>query len=617
MKTENGLLIHQHGDEGSNRTDVGRPISTGLGRWLPGIRVVREYKWAYARSDVQAGLILSALLVPAGMAYAEASGLPPIYGLYATLVPLTAYALFGPSRILVLGPDSALSPLIAAVLVPLAAGDSARAVALGGALGVLVGLMLIGAGLARLGFITELLSKPVRYGFINGIALTVLVSQVPNVLGFSVEATHLVPRMVEIARGVDAGLTNPTALALGLGSLVLILVLKAWVPRFPGILLAVVLATVAVSRFGLTEQGISVVGQVPRGLPSFALPSVRWSDLGLLLGSAAGISLVAFADTSVLSRTYAIRAGSRVDPNREMVALGIANAAAGLFQGFPVSSSASRTPVAESAGAKTQVTGLVGALAVAALLVLVPGLLTDLPTAALGAVVIAAAIGLAEVSGVRRLFRERQSEFWLSMAAFLSVALLGVRLGIAIAVGLSLLNFIRLAWWPHDALLGRAPGVKGYHDIDRYGSAQQVPGLVLYRFDAPLFFANAQLFGDSVRRLVAEAEPPARWVVLAAEPITDVDATAADMVKDLAAELRVSGVELAFAELKDPVKDRLERYGLVDSLGSDRFFPTVGVAVKAYVREAGVGWTDWEDAADAFRSGSAARERIPPSGELE
>lgn len=570
---------------------------TGVGRWLPGVQMLRGYQWAYLRSDVQAGLILTALLVPAGMAYAEASGLPPIYGLYATLVPLIAYAIFGPSRILVLGPDSSLSPLIAAALLPLAAGDRARAVALAGALGILVGLILIGTGLARLGFITELLSKPVRYGFINGIALTVLVSQVPNVLGFSVRSTDLVGRVVELARGVAAGFTNQTSLALGLGSLALILVLRQWAPRAPGILLAVILATVAVGVFGLTEHGVTVVGRVPRGLPAMVLPSLRWSDMGLLLGSAAGISLVALADTSVLSRTFAARVGHRVDPNREMVALGIANAVTGLFQGFPISSSASRTPVAESAGAKTQVTGLVGAAAVAGLLAFAPALLTDLPTAALGAVVIAAAIALAEVSGVRRLFQERPSEFWLSMVAFLSVALLGVLMGIAIAVGLSLLNFIRLAWWPHDALLGRAPGVKGYHDIGRYGSAEQVPGLILYRFDAPLFFANAHLFGEKVRRLVSEAEPPARWVVVAAEPITDVDTTAADVVEELAAELRVAGVELAFAELKDPVKDHLERYGLMDRLGRGRFFPTVGVAVKAYVRETGVGWTDWEDAA--------------------
>ena len=579
-------------------------VHNRVGRWPPGLQMVRGYRRAYVRSDVQAGLILSAILVPAGMAYAEASGLPAVYGLYATLVPLIAYAIFGPSRILVLGPDSALSPLIAAALLPLAGGDQARTVALAGALGIVVGLILIGTGLARLGFITELLSKPVRYGFINGIALTVLVSQVPKVLGFSVDSTDLVGRVVEIARGVAEGLTNPASFALGMGSLALILVLRRWAPRVPGILLAVILATVAVSRFGLTEQGVSVVGAIPRGLPSFVLPSVRWSDMGLLLGSAAGIALVAFTDTSVLSRAFAARAGCRVDPNREMVGLGIANAVTGLFQGFPVSSSASRTPVAESAGAKTQVTGLVGAAAIAGLLVFAPGLLHDLPTAALGAVVIAAAIGLAEVAGVRRLFRDRQSEFWLSMAAFLGVALLGVLPGIAIAVGLSLLNFIRLAWWPHDAVLGRAPGVKGYHDIDRYGSAEQVPGLILYRFDAPLFFANAHLFGDTVRRLVDEAEPPTRWVIVAAEPITDIDTTAADVVEQLAAELKAAGVELAFAELKDPVKDRLERYGLVERLGRERFFPTVGVAVKAYVQEAGVGWTDWEEAAGTSHSGS-------------
>jgi high affinity sulfate transporter 1 len=574
--------------------------SSGIGRWLPGLQTLRSYQRSWLPRDVVAGVVLTALLVPAGMGYAEASGLPAIYGLYATIVPLVIYAIVGPSRILVLGPDSSLAPLIAAAILPLAAGNEGEAVALAGMLAIFSGALCVLAGLARFGFIAELLSKPVRYGYMNGIALTVLLSQLPKLFGFSVDAEGVIAEARAFVRGVADGETNTVALVIGVACLLVILGFRRWRPQIPGVLVAVVGATVAVGVFGLAERyDLSVVGPLPKGLPSFEIPSVSFDHLQALVAGAVGIALVSFADTSVLSRTFAIRGGYRVDPNQELVALGAANVAAGFFQGFSVSSSSSRTPVAEAAGAKSQATGLVGALAIALMLLLFPNVVRNLPDSALAAVVITAAIGLIEVAGVRKLYRVHRTEFALSIACFLGVALLGVIEGIFIAVALSLLNFIRRAWRPHHAVLGRADDVKGYHDVTRYPDARRVPGLVLFRWDAPLFFANAEEFADEVRQAIASSPTPVRWVVVAAEPITDLDTTAADVLKEVDGELAAQGIDLRFAEMKDPVKDRLKRYALFERFGDDHFYPTIGAAVGAYVDAMGVDWTDWEDRSSA------------------
>ena len=551
-----------------------------------------------------AGIVLTALLVPAGMGYAEASGLPAIYGLYATIVPLVVYAVVGPSRILVLGPDSSLAPLIAAAILPLAAGSEEQAVALAAMLAILSGGLCVLAGLARFGFIADLLSNPVRYGYMNGIALTVLLSQLPKLFGFSVDAEGVIPEARAFVVGVADGETNRAALVIGVACLIVILGFKRWRPKVPGVLVAVVGATVAVGVFGLAERyGLSVVGPLPKGLPSFQLPSVPAGDLGALVAGAIGIALVSFADTSVLSRTFAIRGGYRVDPNQELVALGAANVAAGLFQGFSVSSSSSRTPVAEAAGARTQLTGVVGALAIALMLLFFPNLVRNLPDAALAAVVISAAIGLIEAKGVRKLYRVHKTEFALSIVCFLGVAVLGVIEGIFIAIALALLDFIRRAWRPYDAVLGRVDDVKGYHDVTRYPDAKRIPGLVLFRWDAPLFFANAEVFADRLRQAIASSPTPVRWAVVAAEPITDLDTTAADALRELDRELAAEGVDLRFAEMKDPVKDRLKRYALYERFGDDHFYPTVGAAVSAYLDATGVTWTDWEDRAAPVRPG--------------
>ena len=568
----------------------------GLSRWIPALTTLRTYQRSWLPKDLTAGLVLTAILLPVGMGYAEAAGLPAIYGLYATIVPLLAYAIFGPSRILVLGPDSSLAAIIAATILPLAAGDPERLVALAGMLALLTGGLCILAGLLRFGFVTDLLSKPVRLGYMNGIALTVLVSQLPKLLGFSATGEGLVQEAISLVRGVAQGMMNWTAFAIGATSLAVILIFKRLWPKIPGVLIVVIGATIVVSIFDLaTTAGVSVVGPLPQGLPSFKIPIVSLDDLAALAAGAVAIALVSFADTSVLSRTFALRGGFQVDQNQELVALGAANMFTGLFQGFSISSSASRTPVAESAGAKTQLTGVVGALCIALLLLFAPALLQNLPSAVLGTVVISACLSLVDVKGVARLYRLRLSEFVLSIVCFLGVALLGVIQGIFVAVALALLLFIWRAWRPYDAVLGRVDGLKGYHDITRYPEARRIPGLVLYRWDAPLFFANAEVFREHVLQAIAGAPTPTKWVVVAAEPVTDIDTTAAEALSALDDDLARVGIELCFAEMKDPAKDRLKRYGLFTKIGAHLFFPTVGQAVDGYLEVHGVEWTDWEE----------------------
>jgi high affinity sulfate transporter 1 len=568
---------------------------TRVERWVPGLRTLREYQRSWLASDLVAGLVLTALLVPVGMGYAQAAGLPPITGLYATIGPLVVYAAMGPSRVMVLGPDSSLAAVIAAVILPLGGDDPETAVALAGALAVLTGLIILVAGMARLGFVTELLSRPVQLGYLYGIAVTILVGQLPRLCGFSIEGRGLLTEIRDVARGVADGQVNRAALAVGVTGIVVILLLRRFWRTVPGVMVAVLVGIAAVTLFDLDEEGVQVLGVLPQGLPTLALPAVELADLGALFSGALGIALVAVADTTVLSQSLAAQRDETVDPNQELRALGAANMAAGLFQGFAISSSASRTPVAVAAGARSQLTPLVGAVAIALLLVAAPGALRNLPLPMLAAIVITAAVGLIDAPGVRRLYRVRRSEFVLWLAAFLGVALLGVLLGIFVAILLSLADFVRRAWRPHDAVLGRVDELKGYHDIDRHPSARLIPGLLLYRFDAPLFFANAGFFRRRVHQLVAEATRPVRWVVVAAEPITDVDTTAADILQQLLEELRQQDVTLAFAEAKGPVKDRLRRYGLLDAIGPDRFFPTIGTAVNAYVEATGTTWVDWEE----------------------
>jgi high affinity sulfate transporter 1 len=558
-------------------------VGSSVARFVPGFRLVRTYRREWVRADLLAGLGLIALLVPQGMAYAELAGLPPVTGLYTTLVALLAYAAFGPSRILVLGPDSALGPLIAAALLPLigAGGDPTKAVALAGMLALLMGALCVAAGFARLGVLAELLSKPVRIGFLNGIAVVVFVGQLPHLFGFSSDAHGLADEARTFVRGVGDGRTVPAALLVGLGTLAVILVAHTLRPGIPGVFLAIVGAGIATAALDLTVHGVTVVGAIPSGLPVPTFPAVGLADVGSLLAAAAGMAFVTLTDTTVLSRSLAAKRGEQIDANQEIVALGAASIAAGLFQGFPVSVSASRTAVAESSGSRTQMTGVVAATGIVVVLVAAAGLGRFLPTSALAAVIISASLALFDVRSLIWLGRVRRSELLLSLGALLGVGILGVLPGIGVAIALSLGDFVRRAWRPYD--------------IDRHPEAQEIPGLVLLRFDAPLFFANANAFTDRVIAAIDERGETIRWVIVAAEPITDIDTTAAEGLEELLDELESRGVELAFAELKGPVKDRLRRYDLYERVGDEHMFPTLGTAIDGYLAATGTVWADWSD----------------------
>ena len=558
-------------------------------RRMPGLVVLRTYQPRWLAKDVVAGLVLSALLVPQGMAYAELAGLPAVTGLYTSILCLVGYAIFGPSKILVLGPDSSLGPMIAATILPLlgAGGDPALAVALASLLALFTGAIMVLAGVGKLGFIADLLSKPTMLGYMNGLALTILVGQLSKLFGFSVEADTFLGELTGFVSGMAQGESVRAAAAIGIGALMLILVFQRFAPKLPAVLIAVVAAIIAATVFSLQAKGVVLVGVLPQGLPSFTIPKVGWSYVAPLVGGALGISLVALADTISTSSAFADRRGEEVDGNREMVGLGAANLAAGLFQGFPVSTSGSRTAVAEQSGSNTQVTGLVGAMVITVMLMLVPGLLQELPQPTLAAVVIAASLSLADIPATRRLWSQSRTEFILSIGAFAGVVLLGVLLGIAVAIALSVANVFRRAWWPYQATLGRRPGVKGYHDIARHPDAEQLPGCTIFRFDAPLIFANSRTFRDQIRG-IAVASPSPGWIIVAAEPLTDVDITACDMLEDLVQALDRQGVTLVFAEMKGPVKEKARQFGLGTTIPDDRFFPTLGTAVAAWKAQAGI-----------------------------
>ena len=554
---------------------------------LPGARALAGYRRSWLPRDIVAGLVLVTLLVPQGMAYAELAGLPAITGLYASVTCLLAYALFGPSRILVLGPDSALASMIAATIVAIIGsnGSPERAIALASMLALMVGAIMLIAAFAKLGFVADLLSKPTQIGYMNGLALIILVGQLPRLFGFSVGANGLIDEARAFVHGLAAGRAVPAAIAVGGGSLVLILALGRLLPRVPGVFVAVVASIAASVAFDLGTHGVKLVGTLPQGFPPFTVPGPHVSDLPLLAAGAASIALVALTDTISTASAFAARTGEEVNGNGEMIGIGTANVAAGFFQGFPVSTSASRTAVAEQAGAKTQLTGVVAAALIVLMVVLVPGLLRDLPQPTLAAVVIAASLSLANIPATVRLWRQRRSDFVVSITALLGVALLGVLPGIGIAVAFSIFDVFRHVWWPYQTTLGRVPGIRGYHDRQQHPDAQVPPGLVIFRFDAPLLFANARTFREHLRHFAA-ADPPPTWIVIAAEPITDIDTTAADMLLALDEELNAKGISIVFAELKDPVRAKLERYELVGPLKPSHFYPTVHAAVDAYEQRA-------------------------------
>jgi high affinity sulfate transporter 1 len=541
------------------------------------VGLLRNYRRSWLRADLVAGLVLATLLVPQGMAYAELAGLPAVSGLYTTVACLVGYAVMGPSRILVLGPDSAVSPLIFAAIVPLLGStkDPATALELAGMMALLVGAIQIGLGVAKLGFVADLLSKEVKVGYMNGLAVVIIVGQLPKLCGFSTDASGFVDEVRAFVADLDE--TNSVTLLVGAVCLLLLFGLPHVSRALPAILVVILAATVVSEVLDLAAHGVTTVGALPQGLPRPAVPWTSLGDVGPLFVAALGITLVSLTDTIAVSASFAARRGDVVSPDQEMIGVGSANVAAGFFQGFAVSSSASRTAVADTAKAKSQVTGLVGAAAVIALLLFFNSLLAALPQTVLAAVVIAAAISLVDLGSLRRYWRVRRTAVLVSLVASVAVILLGVLEGILFAIGLSILLFFRSNWWPHGEVLAHRP-VGGWHAVDGSDTSDELHGILVFRWEAPLFFANSGIFRRQLSSLVREKN--ARWVVLQCEAITDIDVTAADMLEQLDNDLDNRGIHIAFVELRTRLHHQVGRYGLFETaLNREHFYDSIEAAI--------------------------------------
>lgn len=555
-------------------------MKQNLAHWLPGTAQFTDYQRSWLRGDVLAGVTVAAYLVPQVMAYATVAGLPPVAGLWAALVPMGVYALLGSSRQLSVGPESTTALMTATALAPLVVGDPARYAAMAAMLALLVGAICLVAGLCGLGFLADLLSRPVLVGYMTGVAVIMISGQLDKVSGVEVTGDEFVDQIRSFASGL--GSVHVPTVVLSAAVLALLLLLYRIAPRFPGPLVAVLAATAVVWLFSLDDKGIRVVGGIPAGLPVPTLPPVAMTELLALAIPAAGIAVVAFSDNALTARTFAARKGDTIDASAELRALGICNLTTGVTQGFPVSSSGSRTALGDTVGSRTQLYSLV--MLATVLLVMLAGrnLLEHFPMAALGALVVYAALRLIDAAEFRRLARFRRSELFLAVATTVAVLGFGVLYGVLVAIALSLMDTLRRIARPHDSVLGYVPGVAGMHDVDDYPDARPVPGLVVYRYDAPLFFANAENFRERALAAVEAADGPVEWFVLNAEAQVDPDLTAVDALEQLRRDLTARGIVFAMARVKSDLRDDLVAAGFIDRVGADRIFPTLPTAVEAF-----------------------------------
>jgi sulfate permease, SulP family len=548
--------------------------------WAPGLEQFRGYERGWLRGDVVAGVTVAAYLVPQVMAYATVAGLPPVVGLWAALVPLAVYAVLGSSRQLSVGPESTTALMTATALAPLAADDPGRYAALAAAAALVVGLMCFAAGLIRLGFLAELLSRPVLIGYMAGVAAIMIASQLGKVSGVDVEGEEFLDQVRSFIAGL--GEVHWPTIVLAVSVLVVLLVLAWLTPRIPGPLIAILAAALVVSVFSLDRNGIKVVGDIPSGLLTPGFTAIPLADLMAMVIPVAGVAIVAFSDNVLTARTFAVRHGYDVDANAELRALGVCNVGAGLMHGFPVSSSGSRTALGDAVGSRTQLYSIVMLVAVLVVMLFGRGVLATFPTAALGALVVYAAMRLVDIPEFKRLARFRRSELILALLTTAAVLVFGVLYGVLVAITLSILDLLRRVARPHDAIQGIVPGVAGMHDIDDYPDANVVPGLLVYRYDAPLFFANAENFRKRALAAIREYPGTVEWFVLNAEANVEVDLTALDALKQLRDELERLGIEFGMARVKQDLRDELEAAGLVDKIGEDRIFMTLPTAIEAY-----------------------------------
>ncbi len=554
-------------------------LTNGHHRWPPGLVTLRGYQRAWLRGDLIAGVTVAAYLVPQVMAYAGVAGLPPVTGLWAALPALACYAVLGSSRLVSLGPESTTALMTAVAIGPLAAGNPARYAALAAMLALLVRLLAVVAWLARLGFIADLLSRPVLVGYLAGVALIMIAGQLGRLTGVQVTGETFIPQVASLAGRLAQ--VNPGDVLIAAAVLVFLFTAQSRWPRLPGPLAAVLLSTAVCAIFGLGKHGVALVGHIPAGLPTPGLPKVDLTDVRELMLPALGVLLVAFSDDVLTARAFE-RGGESIDANQELLALGVSNAGAGLLRGFPISSSGSRTAIGLAAGAHTQAYSLTALASILGVLLFARPVLASFPEAALGAIVIYAAVRLIDVQAFRKLAAFRRSEFMLALATCAGVLVFDILYGVLAAVALSVAELLWRVGRPHDAIQGLVPGLAGMHDVDDYPQAETIPGLVVYRYDAPLFFANAQDFRR--RALAAAGHGPgrARWFVLNTEANVEVDYTALEAVEAVRAELSRRGTIFALARVKQDLLDDLEAFGLAGKIGAERIFPTLPTAVAAY-----------------------------------
>ena len=554
-----------------------------LARLAPGLEKLLDYRRADFRYDLVAGLSVAAVALPVGVAYAQLAGFNPAVGLYSSILPLVAYAIFGTSRQLVLGPDAATCALVAAAVAPLAGGDDHLYLSLSITLAFLAGLFCIGASFLRLGALADFLSKPILVGFLNGIALSIILGQIGKIFGFPITSGGIVPRLVEFVSKL--GLTHGPTLAVGLGTFAVIALSSRLLPRTPAALVAMILAAVVVKLFGLEAHGIQAVGEVPAGLPVLRIPTFPVDLMPKLFEEAAGLALVSFSSMMLTSRSFAAKNRYEVDADREFAALGAANIISAISQGFAVSGADSRTAMSDAAGGRTQVTGLVAAATVAAVLMFFTGPLRYVPIAALGAVLVKAALSLVDLGALRQLYQMDRREFALSILATLGVVAVGAIEGILVVVVLALLQFVWLVSRPKVEILGEVSDIPGFHAVDRHPSATTIPGLILFRFNAPITFFNAPYFKRAVMMAADRAGSELKWFVIDMIAVTLIDATGIFAIDDIAAILGERGIVFAAAGRQTEWRHWAEKRDFKLQASGARMFPTLRAAVKTYRRE--------------------------------
>jgi SulP family sulfate permease len=518
-------------------------------------------------------------MIPSVLAYAELMGLPPQHGLYAALVPLLIYPFFGSSRQVIVGPDIAISLLIASAIAPLARGDPARAAALAATVAVMSGILLLLGARFKIGAVADFLSKPVLVGYMTGAALILMASQLDKLFGLHLKSTDFFPRLLELVRTV--GQSHRPTLILGLGLLALLIGLRRFAPKIPPALVVVVVAIALAHRFDFQALGIALVGSIPQGIPKFALPSLDWSDIHALAPAVIGIALLTYTEAILLARAFGAKNNYEVNPNQELTALGMADVGAGLFQGFAVTGSQARTTINDAAGGKTQLTSLVAAAALLVFLLFLTPLMAQLPLVALAAILIYGGFTLVEFDVMVRIYRYYPRSSLLAALTTLGVLAVGVIPGILVGVSLSLLGLIKRISHPPDAVLTQVPG-NGFHDLGVSHQAQTIPGLIVYRFYAPLLFSNAGYFLERVRQLIASSPAPVRWFLLDAQAITDIDVTAAETLHSLHQELHQRGISLKIAHANRPLREILQRIGFAAELSQASFFHSVHECVEAF-----------------------------------